>query len=663
MDRIRTLLRRTRADANVARLRRRKKAAAFIYRNLSKLTAVVLAIGYLWIIVIPTPSLSQGTYIDENALQPAQVNTFWSWQDVHRADQHLRQLEGLCDRNSTSEQRAQFIRDQFAKLGLTAATQTYTFTASSGDVSGVNAYAVMASPRTTGSEAMVVSASWISESGDGAYNLRGISIVLALASFLKNYSLWAKDIIFVIGDGRLDGMHAWLNAYHGTIPSNLETDLLEYTSGVIWTSLNIDYSSHSFSHIGLFFEGLNGRLPNQDLLNSVRLISHYTGGVPMVIYDYLEEHETLFSSENTRFMPKMLDFIRQSPQLSALQHRARNVVRHVSYQSRGEPSGAHGLFHRFRIDAITLYAVPAVGPHGFFALGRTLESTLRTMNNLLERLHASFFFYILTSPDTFMKIGMFLPSVVLIAVAMMFWGLRNWVEAGWAIVVGLESHSGDVQIQKQVGKTGTPNNDVQIRWQTRQRPVFPALVTIAVTHAMGILAFNTICSYWFFRHRAQISSPIIFAVLTTLPVILCPLVPAKYRDATSSSILKSFNLCLASTMISITSLLNFSLAALLAIILGIPLVCSPSSRSMNPTSLSRGPSSSQRPSPSACTFVILARYTAYSFLAWGWLVLLPAEVERSIWNWEVLGVWFAPFVCIVYAPLVVQAGMVGLWRK
>jgi len=34
------------------------------------------------------------------------------------------------------------------------------------------------------------------------------------------YSLWAKDIIFVISDGYLDGMHAWLSAYHDSIQSS-----------------------------------------------------------------------------------------------------------------------------------------------------------------------------------------------------------------------------------------------------------------------------------------------------------------------------------------------------------------------------------------------------------------------------------------------------------
>jgi hypothetical protein len=35
------------------------------------------------------------------------------------------------------------------------------------------------------------------------------------------YAHWSKDIIFVISDGHLDGMHAWLSAYHR--PSNTGT--------------------------------------------------------------------------------------------------------------------------------------------------------------------------------------------------------------------------------------------------------------------------------------------------------------------------------------------------------------------------------------------------------------------------------------------------------
>ncbi|KAI6118846.1 Gaa1-like protein [Pisolithus croceorrhizus] len=636
MNRVRALFKRVQGGNNAARLRRRKRAATFIYNNLSRLTTALLVTGYLWMSLIPISSLSQGTYIDENALQPAQVNTYWNWQDVHHADQYLYHLEGLRDRNSTSEERAQFIRNEFAKLGLRAATQNYTFTASSGPLSGVNAYAIMASPRTPSSEAMVISATWRSEVGQEPYNLRGISTVLALAAFFKNYSLWAKDIIFVIGDGYLDGMQAWLNAYHGTIPPNLETGLLEYTSGVIWTALNIDYSGHSFSHLGIFFEGLNGRLPNQDLINSVRFISHYTGGVPFIVYDHLEPNEFPDRWQTTSILANAPDFIRQSPQLQDFEYRAKNIARHINYQARGKPSGAHGLYHKFRIDAITLYAVPATGPHGFLALGRIVESALRTTNNLLERLHASFFFYLLTSPGTFMKIGKFLPSAVLVSAAMMISGLGDWVNAGWLHEAVTES---DGEKTTAGGSSNMIEGKKTVRWRMRRRPLLRPIFTVLGAHAMGLLAFSFIRSPFFIENQA-VTSLILFIALTTFPLIPTILLDQTPGVAPFRLLLKSFNLCLASIVISITSLLNFSLAAMLSITLAVPLMYSCSRSSSLP-------------------IVSLAKYAACSFLAWGWLFLLD-EVKQAIWNWEVLGIWFAPFICIVYGPLVTQAGVVAL---
>lgn len=54
-------------------------------------------------------------------------------------------------------------------------------------MNGTNAYAVLSSPRSSGTEAMVISASWLSRTneGDGTLNLRGVATVLALAKFLK----------------------------------------------------------------------------------------------------------------------------------------------------------------------------------------------------------------------------------------------------------------------------------------------------------------------------------------------------------------------------------------------------------------------------------------------------------------------------------------------
>ena len=114
------------------------------------------------------------------------------------------------------------------------------------------------------------------------------------------------------------------------------------------------------------------------------------------------------------------------------------------------------------------------------------------------------------------------------------------------------------------------------------------------------------------------------------------------KDSSLSLSLKSFNLCMASTVVSITAVLNFSLASTLALLLGIPLSISSPSR------------------PATPLIKRIAKYIPYAILALGWQFLAPAEVEQALWHWTFLSVWFAPFVCIVYVPLVLQAGLVCL---
>ncbi|KAF8623453.1 hypothetical protein AX15_006239 [Amanita polypyramis BW_CC] len=595
------------------RIRRRRALGSWLTRRATPLRFILLCVGYIWMIAIPSPRLGRGTYIDENALQPAQVNTYWNWEDVQNADKYLEQLERLSDANATSEQRAQFFQTEFTKLGISSSTQIYSYSLGNTAMDGINAYAVLSSPRASGTEAMVISASWISriDEGHNTLNLRGVSTILSLAVFLKKYSLWAKDIVFVIGDGYLEGMHAWLSAYHGNLQSNLQVQPLNLSSGVIWTALNIDYPGHSFSHLGLFYEGCNGRLPNQDLQNSFHRIA-LSNGVPVTVYDHIE---TL----NDYKLPQLFKWLPQpvKNEINEYIQRAKNILRHVSYQVRGRPSGVHGLYHQFRIDAITLFAIPATGPHGFHSIGRVIESTLRTMNNLLERLHASFFFFILATPDQFLKIGNYLPSTLLISVAMMFGSLKAWSDAS--------------------GTDGTKESKENDSSQMDQ-PILSALVLVAYTHILGAILFWTLTSTWYLK-KSYVVSIVAFMFAATSAV---PIAGQFSDDKTCSSVLKSFNLCLASTVVSITAVLNFSLASALALLLGVPLsISSPSGPAVSLTKR-------------------IIKYIPYAVLGLGWLFLIPVEMKQAFWYWDVLSVWFAPFVCIVYMPLVIQAGLVCL---
>ena len=94
-------------------------------------------------------------------------------------------------------------------------------------------------------------------------------------------------------------------------------------------------------------EGRNGRLPNQDLINSFRVISQHTGNVPVLLYDHYEPPEFPGREQIRHFFPSWLpDWIREHGDVIEYGYRAKNMLKHFAYQAKGRASGAHGLFHQ-----------------------------------------------------------------------------------------------------------------------------------------------------------------------------------------------------------------------------------------------------------------------------------------------------------------------------
>jgi GPI-anchor transamidase subunit GAA1 len=261
---------------------------------------------------------------------------------------------------------------------------------------------------------------------------------------------------------------------------------------------------------------------------------------------------------------------------------------------------------------------------------------MKTMNNLLERLHASFFFYIMPHPHSFNKIGTYIPSAILISVSMMFQGLGSWVQAGWVL------------------RPETEKTELASQWAARPRHVLSSLLIMIFTHLIGAGVFAIVSSSFVAQNLAVRRQLILsLARANTLPQVLslplfvsfavAPLVALAFvkrpKDNSLSLTLKALNLCFASAIISITSVLNFSLALTFAMLLGVPL------------SLSAFPGSKAKR---------WAGYTFYALLAVGWVPFLQEQTKSALWYWEIASVWFAPVVCIIYVPLVIQAGMATL---
>ena len=126
-----------------------------------------------------------------------------------------------------TSRRSTYIQSAFSRAGLhTSNTTTST-------------YAHVRPPRSAGTEAILVSANWLSR--DGVPNLRGVAMLLALGDFLRGQNYWASDFVLVIGEGYVSGLQGFMEEYERLF------------GGVIWTGLNIDYPGHSFSHLGVFY--------------------------------------------------------------------------------------------------------------------------------------------------------------------------------------------------------------------------------------------------------------------------------------------------------------------------------------------------------------------------------------------------------------------------
>ncbi|KAK4700672.1 GPI-anchor transamidase subunit GAA1, partial [Phenoliferia sp. Uapishka_3] len=622
-----------------ASIQKRQKLIKRVQRAVPHFRTALVVAGSIYLVALPSELLARGSYVDENALQPAQVNTYWNWADVHIADGYANDVETWSRPNWDSNRRAEAIRDAFQQLGLSAATQGYqhNLSSSSKTLIGTNAYGILQAPKTDGAESLVLGASWLSrsrdEQGNRRINTRGVATVLAVANYLKKYSMWSKDIIFLISDDYADGVHAWLDAYHGSEQSNFEAQRLPISSGPIWAALNIDYPHHSFSHAGLFFEGANGHLPNLDIINTATHILKHTGITPI-----LHSDPYLASLSPTPLSATPLYFL-DGPVLQTYYRAAKNLVHQLAIGASGRVSGPEGVYGRYRIDAVTFFGVPAEGPHGFHDMGRAIESTFRSLNNLLERLHHSSSLYLLSSVDTFISAQNYLAAPILISAGMTFTGFLLWGEKS----------AKSLAAEKRLRNSGV---------EVRPKSIGKAAAAVGITHlvgaAMGALVARVDPTV---EIPALLIGTLAFILAFTPLLLSLALSPSPSASLTAhasiSSTLKSLTLLLSGMIIAVTATLNFGLAVLLAILLGPSLLLS-SSRSTN----SAPPSDLKTRMEQGILFTMnpLGLWVVWNFVSTG----ADEWAREMVRDWMVFGTWTMPFVFGAVVPLGMQAATAAL---
>lgn len=593
-------------------------------------------VGVVWLFLLPLNQYSRNTYVSENALLPGQVHTYFggSEHDIFRA---YRQEVALLE-HENPESRAQRIREIFQSAGLKTASQKYSYSYNGGNASGVNAYAILQGPRADATEAVALIAAW--RTYDGQINYSGVALVLTLARYFKRWSLWSKDIIFLIPEDSVAGPQAWADAYHDTHdPAFVHP--LPIKSGALQGAVAVEYPAGAwgqrFDKLHIRYDGTNGQLPNLDLFNTAVSVASGQMGIGCTLQRMWKHDDTYLE-------------------------RLQTMLRGMLNQGLGHATGPHSALIPYHVDAITLQTI-GDGWQDEMSLGRALEGIFRSLNNLLEHLHQSFFFYLLTHVNRFISIGTYLPSAMLIAGSFTVMSIFLWLGSGWRIPKRTSKYKAstnaapakDDKASTELLKHQPKDEGIQ----PVDRKLFVPFVLITSIHFLALIPLAL------FNHS---SSPRTFLLFTILalpsPILLAftlPTLIGRKPMRQEHTILLSFSLLLLGMFLSALATLNFSLSFIIGV-LGAPLAFTSTFRA----DISTKEAVMEDLSGSSSYAVQL-----YRLRNWVWMILLlalspmtvvwlassyfmPGGLEELLrqagFGWLVCGLWTQVVVWLVWFP-------------
>ncbi|KIW37399.1 uncharacterized protein PV06_10442 [Exophiala oligosperma] len=528
------------------------------------LSALCILGGIIWILLLPLNEYSRRTYISENALLPGQVHTYFggSEQNVFRAYRH--ELATVLDSSASESNHTLTREDQrgleaetsskiqelFRNAGLKTAKQRYSYTSSGQTYEGENVYAVLHAPRGDGTEAIVIVAAL--KNIDGAPNVNGVPLLISLSRYFRRWSLWSKDIIFLVTPDSSAGPQAWIEAYHSTHDPEKVQDL-SLKSGALQGAVCIDYPfEHRFETFHIAYDGINGALPNLDLFNTAVTIA--TG--QMGIGTSIQFQHTYTKADAQGEYPSRLQ----------------TLVRGMSSQALGQATGPHSSFMTYHIDAITLTAI-GEGWQDEMAFGRTVESICRSLNNLLEKLHQSFFFYLLMQSNRFVSIGTYLPSAMAIGAAYTIMAIYLWVLSGYQLVQKPAAIADEKSSTSSPSTTPPQDTKTKLEFLPKDRHLVLPIALVAAVYLASLVPLYLLTSL----SLGAIPSTffLLTILLVVLPIILASALSDTHNNTTLPSfsapsqeqyvLMRSLNLLLLGLFLTVLATLNFSLSMFLGI--------------------------------------------------------------------------------------------------
>lgn len=450
----------------------------FLISHSLLVSVVCCTAGVLALLLLPL--LAKNTYISENALMPGSASSMISNRDISEANRLASDLSGLNfePQDAAALESRGILTKYMSDLGaevsyhkfhhkpnqfhplhfFSSPDSTSSVKNFSCSAHGVNTVGIIRAPRGDGKEAIVLVTPY-KFGKSGAAETLSLSIAYTVFSLLSRVTWLAKDIIWFVADsqyGEYAPVEAWLRDYHTPVFTGLGTlnadtcvkidDLYVFEqksiaqrkisdgfrrAGTMAAALILKVADRNElleDTLNIYAEASNGQMPNLDLINIVNYLAVHRQGLRVKVEKVL----TLLDSRWLEILGEMFELLGKVARslnpgwkfgISAADYieGSATLASSLYYQALGIPTGPHGAFRDFQVDAITLEISPKVFPHNKarhneFLLrgGRLVEGVIRSINNLLEKFHQSFFLYMLTSPSKFVSVGVYMIAFALL---------------------------------------------------------------------------------------------------------------------------------------------------------------------------------------------------------------------------------------------------------
>ncbi|KAJ8627785.1 hypothetical protein MRB53_021092 [Persea americana] len=325
---------------------------------------------------------------------------------------------------------------------------------------GVNTVGIIRAPHGEGKETIVL----VTPYNSGKIELSdalSLGLGYSIFSLLSKVTWLAKDIVWLAAESRYGeyaSVSAWLRDYHNHFffrssgKLHVDTCLADHVHHERHDSQVRGRKFDVFRHAGtmaaalvfkivdkqeeaekdtlsIHAESSNGQMPNLDLINIVHYLAVHGQGLRVKV----ETPFSLLHSAWLRVVGEMLEWVsimagNLNPQwrfgISASDYvdGTATLASSMYHQALGVPTSSHGAFRDYQIDAITLEISPMISlknelAHSTFLLrgaDQLIEGIVRSVNNLLEKFHQSFFLYFLTSPNKFVSVGVYMIGFALL---------------------------------------------------------------------------------------------------------------------------------------------------------------------------------------------------------------------------------------------------------